>query len=65
MKDPYVPFPIGSIELPEGVKILAPLVGCDIDSLSVDIPVELVVEPFYKDADGYEVLRYAFKPVYN
>lgn len=61
-KDPFVPFAIGSVELPEGLRIVSPLTQCDIESLDVDIPVELVVEPFYKDEDGYEVLRYAFRP---
>ena len=61
-KNPFVPFAIGSVELPEGLRIVAPLTQCNIESLDVDIPMELVVEPFYKDEDGSEVLRYAFRP---
>jgi uncharacterized OB-fold protein len=62
-RDPYVPFAIGSVELPEGLRIIAPLTDCNIDSLEVDMPVELVIESFYRDEHDCEVIRYAFKPV--
>ena len=61
--DPYEPVAVGWIELPEGLRILAPLTGLDLDAIHADIDVELTVGPLYTDADGNEVMTYKFGPV--
>ncbi len=60
--EPFVPFAVGLIELPEGIRILAPMTGCDIDTLQVDTAVELVIDRLYNNEEGAEVIGFAFKP---
>lgn len=61
--DPFVPFAVGWVELPEGLRILSVLTDYDEDALEVDMDVELVLEKLCEDKDGGEVITYKFKPV--
>lgn len=61
--DPYVPFAVGLVELPEGLRILSPLKDCDINSVKIGMDVELVVEKLHQDADGNDVITFRFRPV--
>lgn len=60
--EPFVPFAIGLVELPEGVRILSPLTGCELEALQIDMDLELVVEKHYQDEDGNDVITYRFRP---
>ncbi|MBL7488271.1 OB-fold domain-containing protein [Frankia sp. AgB1.9] len=58
----FVSYGVGYVELPEA-RIEARLaVGVD-EPLEIGQEMELVVVPFATDADGTEVLTYAFRPV--
>lgn len=57
-----VPYIIGRVRLPEGVYILTQLKG-EKDGLKIDMDMELVVEPIYRDGLGKDRLGYKFKPV--
>ena len=59
----FVPFAVGYIELPEGVRVEARLLGADAESLAIGMEMELAVEPFSVDGDGREVVTFAFTPV--
>ena len=59
----FVPFAVGYIELPEGVRVEARLLGADAESLAIDMEMELVVEPFSVDGEGRDVVTFAFTPV--
>lgn len=61
--EPFVPFAVGLVELPEGLRILSPLTDCDIDALEIDTDLELVIGKFYEDQEGNEVIAFKFKPV--
>ncbi|MBI4308431.1 MAG: Zn-ribbon domain-containing OB-fold protein [Chloroflexi bacterium] len=61
--EPFQPFAVAAVELPEEVRVLAPLTGIDVDRVKVGMNVELVVEPLYQDANGNEVIAYKFRPV--
>lgn len=61
--DPFVPFGVGWVELPEGVRVLAALTDCDIENLKVGMDLELVIEKLYDDEQGNEVMTYRFRPV--
>lgn len=61
--EPFQPFAAAMVELPEGLSILAPLKDCSLDRVKVGMPLELVVEPLYVDAEGNEVISYKFRPV--
>lgn len=59
--DPFVPFGLGLVELPDGLRVLSP-VHCDIDKLKIGL--ELQFKPYVrKDDDGREVVAFTFEPV--
>ena len=58
--DPFVPFGLGLVELPEGLRVLAPLDG-DIESLHVGMEVELVVFQLYRDTEDNGVVAFEFR----
>lgn len=51
--DPYVPFALAAVELPEGIVVLGQLAdGYGVDDVRVGSEVELVVETLYADESG-------------
>lgn len=63
--DPFVPYPIVWIDLPEGARVLSALADCKPDEVAIGMEVELVVEKGWEDAQGNEVIAYKFKPSRN
>lgn len=61
--DPFVPYAIVWVDLPEGTRILSTMTECDLESLKIGLDVELVIKKGWTDQDGNEVISYAFKPV--
>ena len=61
--DPFVPFAVGWVELPEGLRILSVLTDCDVDAIEIDMDVELVVGKLCEDEEGNEMIAFKFKPV--
>lgn len=61
--DPFVPYGVGMVELPEGVRITSVLEESDPAQLRVGMEVELLITTFFEDDEGNEVLAYKFKPV--
>lgn len=61
--DPYVPFALAAVELPEGLVVLGQVAeGYGVADLSVGAEVELVVERLYTDESG-ERTSWKWKPV--
>ena len=57
--DPYVPFALAAVELPDGITVLGQVAnGFDVTHLRVGAAVELVVEPL-----DDELLVWRWKPV--
>ena len=61
--DPFVPYAIGLVELPEGISVVSILADCTPEKLQTGIDMELVVEKLHEDADGNEALSWKFRPV--
>ena len=63
--DPYVPFAVGLVEFPEGIKVLGIVTGCNApdEDLKINMEVEVVAEKLFVDEDGNEVIGWKFKPV--
>ncbi len=61
--DPFVPYGVGMIELPEGLRLTAVLEENHPERLRVGMPMELITTTFFEDQDGNEVLGYKFKPM--
>ena len=60
--DPFQPFALGFVELPEGVRILSVL-DCDIKEVKIGMKLGLSIQKFYEDEEGRTVLTYKFKSV--
>lgn len=59
--EPFVPFGLGLVELPDGLRVLSPI-DCDIADLKIGL--ELQFKPYArKEADGREVVAFTFEPV--
>jgi uncharacterized protein len=61
----YGPSPlcVGFVKLPEGTKVIAPLLVNDISDLKIGMPLKMVLHPFKADAQGNnEIIGFAFKP---
>lgn len=61
--DPFVPFGLGLVELPEDIRVLSPLTGCDPQDLKIGMEMELVIEKLFVNDEGEEVFSYKFQPV--
>ncbi len=58
--EPFVPFGIGLVELPEGLRVLSTL-DCEIDSIRVGLPVTFT--PFLRhEKDGDAVVAFTYRP---
>ena len=60
--EPYSPYAMGLIDLAEGLRVLAKISTGDPEGLEPGIDVELVLERFYTDGDGNDVITWMFKP---
>ena len=61
--EPFVPFGIGMVELPEGIRVVGMMTQCDVKDLNIDMDVVLVAEKLYEDEQGNEVMGWKWKPV--
>lgn len=60
--DPFVPFGEGLVELPEGIRVKAPL-GVEIDKLRIGMDLRFVPCKLYEDGDGNEIIAFRFDPL--
>jgi uncharacterized OB-fold protein len=61
--EPFEPYGVGYVELPDGVIVESRLTTADPDQLEIGLPMELVIEPFGTTASGERTVTYAFRPV--
>jgi uncharacterized OB-fold protein len=57
-----VPYGLGVVELPEGIRVITRLTESDPGSLSVGQAMELRIVPLHANADGDDVVTFAFSP---
>lgn len=58
-----VPYAIGFVELPEGIRVETLFTGCDFEQLVVGMSVQMVVERLHLDENENEILTYKFRPI--
>ncbi len=58
-----MPYGVGVVELPEGVRVIARLTESDPAGLTAGQAMELRVVPLHRDEEGNDVVTYAFAPV--
>ncbi len=61
--EPFAPYLLGYVELPEQVRVEGRLIGCDPESVHIGMEMELTLFPLRHDEAGREVMMYAFQPV--
>lgn len=59
----FVPFGVGYIELPEGIRVESKLKDNTPEKLEIGMEMELVIEKFVEDEQGNDVMVFAFKNV--
>jgi uncharacterized OB-fold protein len=57
-----VPFGIGVVELPEGIRVIGRLTESDPGALWAGQPMELRIVALHTDGEGNDVVTYAFAP---
>ena len=57
-----VPYAIGFVELPEGIRVETLFAGCNLEDLKVGMEVEMLIDKLHEEEDGTEVYCYKFKP---
>jgi uncharacterized protein len=57
------PYGIGVVELDEGIRVIGRLTEGDPDALSAGQEMELRIVPLHTDADGNDVVTFAFAPI--
>jgi uncharacterized OB-fold protein len=62
-EDPFQPFAVGMVDLPEGLRVLGRIAAEDPDSVGVGDSVELILAPLGRDESGSQVISWQFKPV--
>ena len=61
-QEPFVPFGIGVVELPEEIRVAGILTESDPEKLKIGMELELLLEKAYEE-DGEEVVTWKFRPV--
>lgn len=57
---PFEPFALGYVELPGALIVESRLQGIDFSTLRIGQPLQLTTLPLYHDADGTQVISFAF-----
>jgi uncharacterized OB-fold protein len=60
--DPFVPFGLGLVEIPEGIRVLSPIY-CQLEKIKIGMDLEMEVYPLYTDENQNEVMAFRFRPV--
>ncbi len=58
----FVPFTVGLIQLGDLIRVEGKLTEQDTDKIDFGMDVELQIVPFYTDAEGDEIMTFAFAP---
>ena len=62
-EEPYTPYAVGMVDMPEGLRVLGRISTDDPESVQVGAEVELVLERLYLDENGNEVITWKFRPI--
>jgi uncharacterized OB-fold protein len=60
--EPFVPYALGLVDLPEGLRVLARIQTDNIDALTAGAALTLVIAPLSHDAEGRAVVSFQFRP---
>jgi uncharacterized protein len=58
----FVPFGVGYVEITDQVKVETRLTENDPATLKIGMPMQMVLVPITTDADGNDIMTFAFQP---
>lgn len=58
-----VPYVLGYVDFPEGVRILGQIGGCEPDDIEIGMELRLSLEPFGEGGEGQSLTGFRFRPV--
>lgn len=58
-----VPYALGYVDFPEGVRIMGQIGGCEFDEITIGMKLALALEPFGEDDEGNQLTGYQFRPL--
>jgi len=58
-----IPYGIGLVDMPEGVRVEAHLTESDPDKLKVGMDMMLIIDKMFEDEEGNEIIGFKFKPL--
>ena len=61
--EPYSPYAVGLVDLPEGLRVLGRLSTDDPQAVAVGSDVELVISPLGRNDAGEDVVSWQWKPI--
>lgn len=61
--EPWEPYAIGLVELPQGLRVMGMMTGCRLDAIRIGMELELTAQALYRDEQGRDVTTYKFQPV--
>ena len=61
--EPFQPFAMGAVDLPDGLRVLGRISVDDLEKIKIGMDVELVIEPLCTDKDGNDVVSWKFRPL--
>lgn len=61
--DDWAPYLLGLVDLGEGVQVMGMLAGLDTDTVQIGMPLRLVTETLFTDAQTGPMATYKFAPV--
>jgi uncharacterized protein len=61
-QETFRPYGVGLVQLGDEVRVEGRLTESDVSKLRIGMDVRLVIVPFRVDADGTEVMTFAFEP---
>jgi hypothetical protein len=61
--EPFQPYAVGLVDMPEGLRVLGRIATGDPEGLKVGGEVELVIEPLATGEDGKPIVSWQFKPL--
>jgi uncharacterized OB-fold protein len=61
--EPYRPYGVGLVDMPEGLRVIGRLVSDEPERVEVGREVELVLAPLGHDTEGREVISWQWKPL--
>ena len=57
-----VPYALGYVDFPEGVRIMGQISGCELDEIHIGMPMVLSLDPFGEVDEGNPTTGYRFRP---